>query len=123
MSSIETYLSRMTVSNVWPAAHSPQEAADAFQAVHWDGQAILRWNSNDQCPMNDMLAAWITLGMIDREQADRTSAARTAETAQFLAAYRKNPPQIDDEQLHEMRAAFGPGEEVMDVITGRTIQL
>lgn len=123
MSSIAVYLSRMSLENVWPAAHSAQEAADAFQGAYWDDQGVLRWNSNQQCPMNDMLAAWIVLGFIDREQAGRTSAARTADTAEFLDAYRKNPPQTDAEQLHEMRAAFGPGEEVMDVITGRTIQL
>jgi len=52
------------------------------------------------------------------EAPEGQAAAIAANTAAFLAEYRANPPKIDDEQMYEMRAAFGPGETVVNVITG-----
>lgn len=123
MTTLDGYLARMTPTNVWPASHSPEEARDAITKVVDPESLVLRWSSNNSCPMPDMLAAWLTLGLITREQADATVAARDVDTQAFLAEYRKNPPVPDAEQLFEMRAAFGEGTEVVDVITGKTTVL
>lgn len=40
-------------------------------------------------------------------------------TEAFLAEYRRNRRGPSDEELFEMRAAFGPGAEVVDVVTGQ----
>jgi len=50
-------------------------------------------------------------------------AAYEADRDAFLDEYRKNPPPVTDEQRAEMRAAFGPGTEVVNVITGRKTRL
>jgi hypothetical protein len=120
MTTLAQYRERMTPENVWPAGHDPQEVADKISDCVDPTAEVLRWASNRQCPMDDMLAAWLVLGVITNAQADETSKARAVETAEFLAAYRANPPQLTAEDLAEMRAAFGPGETVVNVITGQT---
>lgn len=50
-------------------------------------------------------------------------AAYEADLVKDLEAYRKarsGPP--SDEEIFEMRAAFGPGVEVVDVISGRRVR-
>ena len=53
---------------------------------------------------------------IDRKA---TAEAREIEVAQEIAEYRKNPPKMTEEDFAEMRAAFGPGETVVDIFTGQ----
>ena len=119
MDQLSKYLGRMTENDVWPAGHDPAEVAAGIGDVTDPAALVLTWKSNGRSPMDDMLAAWVVLGIITREQARATSEARQTETAAFLADYRANPPQPDAEQLAEMRAAFGPGAEVVNVITGQ----
>lgn len=79
-----------------------------------------RWDSNGSCVPDDYLAS------TDAPQAERdlTTEARRAELAQLVAHMRATEPaQPDAEQLAEMRAAFGPGTTVVNVLTGRTTQL
>lgn len=65
--------------------------------------------------------AWVT-DDIDR---DATAAAREIEVAAELAEYRAARRQTgySPAELHEMRAAFGPGAVVTDIFTGQTITL
>lgn len=51
------------------------------------------------------------------------AAAREAEIDAFVAEYRRQDAEPDAEQLCEMRAAFGPGATVVNVITGRKTKL
>ena len=56
---------------------------------------------------------------IDR---DATAAARAAEVHQELEAYRASRQNgYSAEDLAEMRAAFGPGATVVDILTGATV--
>lgn len=81
-------------------------------------KGILRWNSNDKVPPADVVALAIHLGFgLSVEAHD---AARSAELADFMNAYRANPPAPD---LQGMRAAFEPGTKVVNVITGQTWEL
>lgn len=65
--------------------------------------------------------AWVT-DDIDR---DATAAAREIEVDAELAEYRSARRQsgYSAAELNEMRAAFGPGAVVTDILTGQTITL
>ena len=73
--------------------------------------------------MDDMLEklTYIT-GEAD---AEATRAAREEETAAFFEGYRKanRNRRRSAEELHEMRAAFGTGTTVVDIITGERVRL
>ena len=71
--------------------------------------------------MDDMLEK--LLHITDKASAEATRAARAAETAAFLEEYRKNYEGPTEEEKAEMRAAFGEGETVVDIITGQRISL
>lgn len=106
--------------------HEERERASAIKSwadVADQAAPVLRWASNGNEPFDDMLARWAELGYITAEQRAATNAARKESTAAFLAAYRANPPQRSAEDIAEMRAAFGPGETVVDVITGEKFEL
>ena len=56
---------------------------------------------------------------------EATKKKRDAQTERELKAYRESMRnhQYSDEELFEMRAAFGEGATVVDVITGQQIPL
>lgn len=59
----------------------------------------------------------------DKADVAATNAAREAEVAKELESYRANKKPHTAEELAEMRAAFGPGITVVDVLTGEKITL
>ena len=59
----------------------------------------------------------------DKADVAATNAAREAEVAKELESYRASRKPHSAEELAEMRAAFGPGTTVTDVLTGEKIQL
>ena len=103
-----------------------KEAAKTFaDNKHRIEDGVLLWNSNDRSPMNDMTTWWLELGLITQEVFDATEIARDEQNAAFFADYKvaranRTPEQIAEEQF-EMRAAFGPGVEVVNVITGESV--
>jgi hypothetical protein len=80
-----------------------------------DADGNFRWESNGRVVPDDVLAA----ARISPTIRARCKRARDAETAAFLAECRRNPRPPTDEERFEARAAFGPGVELMDVITGQ----
>lgn len=54
---------------------------------------------------------------------DATFDKREAQVSEQLAKYRKNWRPPSGEALAEMRSAFGAGEVVVDVLSGKVIQL
>ena len=54
---------------------------------------------------------------------EETAKAREAQTAAFLEDYRKSYTGPSEEEKAEMRAVFGTGSTVVDVITGKRIRL
>lgn len=122
---ITRYRSRMTVTNLWPAAHSASDAEVQLLGTADPAADVLTWAGINRHPMDDMLAAWLVLGLITEAQATATSEARDRATATFLAEYRAvhvDRPQ-SAEELAELRAAFGPGTSVVNVVTGRHVNL
>ena len=71
--------------------------------------------------MDDMLEKVMML--TDKVSKVATQAARAAETEAILEACRQHQSPPDAEELAEMRAAFGEGTVMADVITGKKIQL
>jgi hypothetical protein len=82
---------------------------------------VVRWQSNGAVPPADCCAQWARLGLAF--DLAKTTAARDTELAAFLAEYRRTATAPSAEQRAEMRAAFGPGTEVVNVITGRRTRL
>ena len=50
-------------------------------------------------------------------------AAREDEVTRSLAEYRRNARPASAEELHEMRAAFGEGQTVVNILTGERYSL
>ena len=71
--------------------------------------------------MDDMLEklALVT----DKANTSATEAARAAENAAFLEEYRRSRKTPSTEEIAEMRAAFGPGATVVNILTGETTNL
>lgn len=59
----------------------------------------------------------------DKASVAATHAAHEAEAAEELEEYRRNRKPATAEEIAEMRAAFGSGTKVVDVLTGETITL
>lgn len=79
---------------------------------------IVRWNSNGNVPPADCLDLLAFLGFISEADVAASATVRDGETAAFLAEYRRNSRPLTGEALAEARAAFGPGEVIVDVISG-----
>ena len=84
-----------------------------------DGNGVAR-NRIGRVLMDDMLEklTYIT----DTVDEEATKAARAEEVSRSLEAYRKNH-RTSEEEKAEMRAAFGTGNTVVNIITGERIRL
>jgi len=87
--------------------------------------------SNEFRPlMDDAMTTLLKAGLITSAHITATNVAREIHTEEFLARYIdterefwSNPANADAqrERKFEMRAAFGPGENVANVFTGRKV--
>ena len=59
----------------------------------------------------------------DKVNVEATRAARDEETAKVIEAYKATYTGPSEEDLFEMRAAFGKGTTVVDIFTGKKIKL
>lgn len=101
------------------AEHLTAAAAD----LEISPEGVGRWTASGQVLPGDTAAIMARLGLAPGLDQAATATARDAQTAEFVAAYRaaltvRTPEEIARHE-HELRAAFGPGETVVDVITGR----
>lgn len=86
-----------------------------------DAAGVVRWDSNGSVPPLDILEDWAELGLPFDLEASK--AADAVEWEEFATRYRANQQAPSDEEMFEMRAAFGPGAVVVDCISGRKTQL
>lgn len=85
-----------------------------------DAEGVAR-NCIGRVLMDDLLER---LCMVtDEVSTEATRTAREAEDAAFLAEYQARRKSPSAEELAEMRAAFGAGATVVDVLTGEGIKL
>jgi hypothetical protein len=83
---------------------------------HWDGKVLL-WDSNDRpVPMHVFKDAYAE-PLYPAIQA----AAEAKSLDEFLTLWRSTQDTAEDqaEREFELRAAFGPGQVIINVITGR----
>ena len=71
--------------------------------------------------MSDMLEklTYVT----DEVDAEATKAARDEEVTRSLADYRRNAKPASEEEISEIRAAFGEGQTIVNILTGERITL
>lgn len=81
-------------------------------------EGVVRWKVNGRVPFDDMLLRLAGQGLVF--DLERSRAARRAEDLAFLAQARLRPRDDSQEARFERRAAFGPGQEVVDLATGHT---
>jgi hypothetical protein len=97
------------------------EAREAFQNAHVV-EGVLRWKSNGRVPPADCVQDFLAAGCQGFDVA-KSTAARDADLTAFVAEYKRNQRPASAEELFEMRAAFGPGAVVVDVLSGRRTKL
>ena len=93
--------------------------ANEKATVEADG--AIKWKNNGNYLMDDFCERLEYAGYSFSREA--TARARDLQNEKFFAEYRKNYQKPTEAELSEMRAAFGEGTKVVDVITGREIQL
>ena len=90
---------------------------------------VIYWSTSPTAniPNEDMLNDWFELDLITERELNTTIATKVVEKDVFLSAYikaRKNrSAEQRREEMFEMRAAFGPGERVVDALTGEIFDL
>lgn len=91
--------------------------------TYFDDNGVIRWKSNNSVPPKDILEFWAYREKpFNYKLAEQT---RKKEDDEFLEEYRKQMAnhQPSEEELFEMRAAFGEGTTVVNVFTGKKTKL
>ena len=91
--------------------------------IFFGADGVVRWTSNNRVMPKDCREILSHTAYRDLFSEEASRAAEDAETAAFLESYRKNYTGPSEEEKAEMRAAFGTGNTVVDVITGKRIRL
>lgn len=94
---------------------------DANEKATVDADGAIKWKANDRYLMDDLCEILEYAGYNFSREATRK--ARDEQNEKFLAEYKANYKGPSDEELFEMRAAFGAGTTVVDVLSGKTINL
>jgi hypothetical protein len=84
---------------------------------------VVRWNSSNNVPFEDMLNQFLEAGYIDQLIVDNSIAMRKHEDSIAIRNYTLSRQKYGytEEEKFEMMAAFG-GEEVVDIFTGQTVE-
>ena len=87
-----------------------------------DAKDVVRWNSNDQVPFDDMLTNFLLADLIDQDNWLASINAREAEAKKSIQEYvaLRQKYGYSDEEKFEMQAAFGD-EKVVDIFTGKEV--
>ena len=91
--------------------------------IFFGTDGVVRWTSNNRVMPKDCREILSHTVYRDLFNEDASRAAEEAETAAFLESYRKNYKGPSEEEKAEMRAVFGTGTTVCDIITGERIRL
>ena len=91
--------------------------------IFFGADGVVRWTSNNRVMPKDCREILSHTAYRDLFSEEASRAAEDAETAAFLENYRRNCKEPGKEEMAEMRAAFGEGTTVVDIITGERIRL
>lgn len=113
--------------NFWRehAEKEMQKAVEQFKTdIDVDDNGVATWKKSGNIVPDDFLEKldWAGVATINYE---RTKAEGKRRDEEFFKQYREQQKnrKYSEEELFEMRAAFGTGVTVVDVISGQTIQL
>jgi len=100
-------------------------AFDGWGRITGPDEPVIRWASNLSVPPRDLRELWVKLGYMTPEQAAESERIYQIELDATLAEYTRQRAEVGytDEEIAEMKAAFGPGEEITDIITGKKFRL
>ena len=79
---------------------------------------VVRWKSNKQIPFDDMLKKFLADSLITVQELVNSNEQREAEVLITLQQHRQQYTGPSDEARMEARATFGPGVELVNVLTG-----
>jgi hypothetical protein len=105
-------------------ASDAEYIAGAAAEVAVSAGGVATWTTNGRPLPDDAAALLVDLGLAEGVDLAATKAASDQAAREAIAAYAAaQPAQPSEEERAEMRAAFGPGATVVDVLTGREVQL
>lgn len=90
--------------------------------ITFDSEGVAR-NCIGRIVMDDVANALNYIVKDGSFRLDKTTEVRQKENEEFLKEYASDNHKHSKEELAEMRAAFGEGATVIDVLTGKRIQL
>ena len=101
-----------------------EEAQEKFdRGDHYFDGDVIRWKLSNNPPMSDMMIRWLTLGLVSDDVFNATEKTRAEENSVAIAQYVDAQNSMSKEQRAEVtadiRGAFGPGVDVVNVFTGR----
>lgn len=97
-----------------------------FNQAYIDSKGIVRWKSNDRVPFADKLREFCQAGHIDFwTNVIPSNEQREIEAVESIKAYQKQMENYEysDEEMFEMRAAFGEGTVVVNIFTGNKVRV
>lgn len=101
--------------------YTAEKLAEQFESATVKG-GVVRWNSNNNVPFEDMLTDFAEAGFIPFVTVGTSLEAREVDNKAFFAEYRKAQANRTEEQIAEQRfearAAMGPGVEMVNIFTG-----
>ena len=107
----------------WWKEHAQKEVQrllrDDLDNLEIEEDGAAKWKSNGSYLMSDTVEQFLYGGI--QISAEATARKREEELKEFVKNYRPSVP--TEEEMYEMRAAFGAGAVVVDVISGQRIQL
>lgn len=86
---------------------------------------VIRWKSNNNIPPKTILYSFLHLNYVTEYDVENSLKVYQIEMEQKLKEYKEMMKTYiySDEELYEMKAAFGKGTTVVNVISGSKIQL
>ena len=90
--------------------------------VEVDNDGAARWKNNGGYLMDDAIEMLLVSGA-DWFDVEMTKAKRKEQIKEIMNNARKSKSKPSGEELYEMKAAFGSGTTVVNVITGERIKL
>lgn len=84
---------------------------------------VIRWKSNDNIPPKECLYAFLHLGYVTEYEVENSLEVHEIELIEKLNVYKERMKNYvhSPEEIYEMKAAFGEGTKVVNVITGNII--
>lgn len=93
-----------------------------FADTYIDHVGAVRWLSSLNAVPGDIMLFWQSEGLVSGNTVDITTTSREEDNARAVEAYIVARNNMTDEQkaeeAYEIKAAYGPGEKVVNIFTG-----